>query len=148
MNAIIKSAFIIFCSLLVSCQCNCEYPYKDNLTEFLSTEANYKIPQGNVILVILPLDACSSCLLSTIEMLKNSHDELDIVVATSSKRNLKNFGLENLSGNIYFDLKNNYSRYEIGAGVPLIFHFKNGECLFYSETTDDKKSQIKKHFKW
>ncbi|GCC50872.1 hypothetical protein SanaruYs_10910 [Chryseotalea sanaruensis] len=146
---IIYVLLILFC---FSCTPSCDYPYRETLDKFLAKEVNYTIPQEETILIFLPLDGCNPCLQGTVKMLMESKaNNLDIVVSTKDNDTIKKFGLDKLDlpkNRIHHDTMNNYERYEMGIVAPMIFHFKDGKCVFHSETTDDKKSIIKKHFGW
>jgi len=151
-----KGLFLILICVLINFSCsndNCKYPYRENLDKFLADELNYRIPEDETILVFLPLDACSSCLESTIKTLvdnkKSSH--IDIIVSTSNRKSMKRFGIQNLNSpnyKIYFDKQNKYLEYELGVLAPMIFHFRNRDCQFHSETTSANLMKIKKHFGW
>jgi hypothetical protein len=137
--------------LIFSCSRDCPYPYRNNLDKFLSTEVDYKIPHEETILVLLPLDACNTCLVSTIDMLVKSRASLVVVISTTNKNNIKKFNLDQLNlpiESFHFDWENNYSRYEIGVHAPVIFHFVNRRCRFFSETTDNNHHRIKQYFGW
>lgn len=147
-----KSMFILVILFCFSCTPSCDYPYRGNLDQFLAKEIDFTIPQEETILVFLPLDGCNPCLQGTIMMLAESKvDNLDIIVSTKDSDTIKKFGLDKLvttGSRIHHDKKNNYERYEMGIVAPMIFHFKEGKCVFHSETTDDKKQSIKEHFGW
>jgi hypothetical protein len=147
-----KNIYVILSLLFWGCTPSCDYPYRENLDKFLLDEIKYKIPDRETILVFLPLDSCNPCLQGTIQMLVDSKESnLDIVISTSDMEVIKRFDIDSLkvsSSRKYVDLKNNYQRYEIGVVAPMIFHFKERECVFHSETTDDKKPKIKEHFGW
>lgn len=146
-----NSGFFQLIFLIFSCTTDCDYPYRDNLDKFLATEVGYKIPDGDVILVMLPLDGCNTCLNSTIDMLINSKDAYDLIISATDNNQVNKYNLGRLnlpSERMHFDLKNNYNRYEIGVNAPLIFRFKNRKCEFYSETTENNHQRIKKYFGW
>jgi hypothetical protein len=152
-----KISFTLLCLISISGSCvdKCTYPYREELDKFLVNELNYQIPSSSeVILIMLPLDGCSSCLASTIQLLsvaKRKEDKIELVISTQDKRKINDYGVWKLGfeeSSIHLDSTNNYVRYEIGVHVPVIFHFKNGACEFFSETTEINQVKIKKYFDW
>jgi hypothetical protein len=131
---------------------DCDYPYRENLDLYLLKEVNYTIPDEETILAILPLDGCNPCLEKTIQMLVASQaPNISVVVATADERDLEKFDIKRLwsyKERTYYDMKNRVARYEIGVVAPMIFHFKDGHCVFHSETTDVNRPQILAHFNW
>lgn len=144
--------FYCFLFLLLSCSPTPEYPFKTELDRFLEHELNYKIGLKDVVLIMLPLDTCIPCLTGTIDLLsKHTQESFIYIISTSTKNDLLTFGISKLKipeSHLLMDSKNMYKKYEIGVQAPVIFHFKNGSCVFYAETVSSNHARIKKYFSW
>jgi hypothetical protein len=84
-------------------------------------------------------------------MLRSAGSNLVIIISTKDKNALNKFELESINfprNKILIDSNNNYSRYEIGVHVPVIFHFINRKCVFFAETTENNHQKIKDYFNW
>jgi hypothetical protein len=140
---------LIFFSV-VSCGRKCDYPHLKELENYLTLEIDYSIREKEVILILLPLDACDACLKGTLAMLTESGGSFDIIVCYSGYPEFSKLQLTQSvpESRIFYDKKGNCKMYEIGTSVPLIFHFKNGKCLFFSETTENRHTEIKRYFEW
>jgi hypothetical protein len=147
-----KNFYCFFVVLFVISCSQEEYPYRKDLDSFLSTLFNYEITKEETIMVFLPMDGCSTCLESTIELLVDNREAtLNLIVSSSDDNVFEQFELGKLrtkANKFYFDRENDYQRYEIGVIAPIILHFKNGKCIFYSETTENNHEKIKKYFDW
>jgi hypothetical protein len=141
--------YLIFLTV-VSCGRRCDYPYLKELENYLNLEIDYSIREKEVIFVVLPLDACDACLTGTLAMLTESGGSFDIIVCNSGKPEFSKLQLAQSipEDRIFYDKKGHCKMYEIGASVPIIFHFMNGKCLFFSETTENKHTEIKRYFEW
>ncbi len=143
--------FLLFVSIGISCRKICNYPHLNELQNYLTNELGYSFQSKETILIILPIDACNACLRNTITLLIESERVLDVIVCGSEKQDIiKNQLTQALSeeSRIFFDLSGRCRMYELGASVPLIFHFKSGKCLYFSETTENKHNKIKEYFDW
>lgn len=142
---------LLFVSIFISYRKICNYPHLNELQNYLTNELGYTFQSKETILIILPIDACNSCLINTIALLIESERVLDIIVCGSEKQDIIKNQLEQAlskESRIFFDLTASCRMYELGASVPLIFHFKSGKCLYFSETTENKHHEIKEYFDW
>lgn len=123
------SIILIFTLLLISCKQESSYTYLSDLENYLYTELGIETSKlkENEYIFILPLQSCDPCISKNFELIKNSTNDIHIVLVGKPKPwQIPYIEIFNKRFSVFEDLNEIAFEYETGLGKPLLVSKTSG----------------------
>lgn len=131
-----------------------EYKYFTELNKYLNQHHSINVSEGDdLYLLMIPVGSCTPCvqesLTMAIEQSKN-HNLKTVLMADNRKMFVEQDALikQLNSETTFYDSDGKRNDFETGIFGPVIFHFENGELIYYKELSVSNIHEAKQALKW